>query len=108
MRRPVRIVAVDSLESLNLINVIIDNTSDFHLVNEYTELDKALKLISRDLPDIFLVDINHRNFRSPVSISSIKAKLPYVEVIALSDEVSDVLVKDCFSNGASGFIEKKS
>ncbi len=106
MKRIKRIVAVDSSVSLNLIHVIVGSSSEYLLVNEYTSMARAIKMLKKDLPDIVLVDVNIPECAGPDTIKKIKESLPYIEVIAMSESNDDDLVKACIANGASGFIEK--
>lgn len=106
MSRSNRVIAIGTEEFLNLMNVVVSDTSDFVLVNEYTAVTRAVKMLGKDLPNIALVDINCPAYQGSDAIRKIKETLPYVEVVAISEKNDDKLVKDCISNGASGFVEK--
>lgn len=106
MNKQIRIVSVGSEELLNLIHVVLDRARECVLVNEYTQVSKAVKMLNRDLPDIVLVDLSTPDCNGSSSIKRIKETLPYIEIVVISDFIEDKLLKECISHGASGFIEK--
>jgi len=106
MNRVKRIVSIDTQESLNLIHVVIGSSSDYLLVNEYSNMDRAIRMLSKDLPDMVLVDVSIPQSSGSDSIKKIKETLPYIDIIVVSASIDDRLIKDCIASGASGFIEK--
>jgi len=106
MSKQIRIVSIGTEELLNLVHVVLSGANECLLVNEYTQILKAVKMLNRDLPDIVLVDLSNPDCHGAASIKRIKETLPYIEIVVISAKTEDMLLKEYISHGASGFIER--
>jgi DNA-binding NarL/FixJ family response regulator len=86
--------------------LLIDKTNGFEVVNSYYSYDEAALNISKDMPDVILLDVQLPGTNGIDAIPEIKRNLPGCQVVILSVyEFEDLIIK-AYANGASGYLTK--
>ena len=71
---------------------LINQGSDYSVVNAYSNAEEAIKKINDDMPDICLMDIELPGMNGIEAISKIKAILPDTHVVVVTVYENDELV----------------
>lgn len=87
---------------------LINQNSDYAVINAYSNAEDAIKRIKDDMPDICLMDIELPGMNGIEAISKIKAILPDTHVVVVTVYENDELVFKALCEGASGYLTKNT
>ena len=85
---------------------LINSSSQFRVLDSYASAEEALKHITKDPPDIVMVDIKLPGKSGIDFISNVKAALPDVLCMVCSYYDDNEYVFNALKNGAVGYILK--
>jgi len=103
----VSIVEDDPDIRANLVH-LISRTAGFRLAGEYSSGEEALNQITKDAPDVVLMDINLPRMNGIECVRQLKSELPSLQVLMLTVyEDSDQIFKSLRA-GASGYLLKRT
>jgi len=90
------------------IQSMLKDASEIEIAGLYDSATATLNAITKDAPDILLLDINLPDINGIELCKQLKKKLSHLKVIAISnyDEVS--FVKRMLNNGADGYLLKNT
>lgn len=104
-----RIVIVEDNDDLrNAYEMIISGLADYTVVATYSNCEDSLKRITKDCPDLLLIDLTLPGMSGLEGIVRYKKLLPKLKVIVLSVHDDSDNVFNAFCSGASGYITKDS
>jgi DNA-binding NarL/FixJ family response regulator len=113
MDEPVKILLIeDSPEYRDVIGMAFDRDKNFELIHTTGTAERALNLLeqaqSRDIPDLILLDLNLPGMNGVEAVANLRAIVPGVKILVLtqSDREEDVL--RAITAGASGYLLKSS
>ncbi len=87
---------------------LINQSSDYIVVNAYSNAEDAIKKIKEDAPQICLMDIELPGMSGIDAIPKIKAILPDTHVVVVTVYENDDLVFKALCEGASGYLTKNT
>ena len=85
---------------------LINETTDFHVVNAYASAEQAFKGIKNDDPLIVLLDVELPGMSGIEAITKIKALVEDVYILMLTVYDHQQTVFEALSKGASGYLTK--
>ena len=85
---------------------LINETTDFHVVNAYASAEQAFKSIKNDDPLIVLLDVELPGMSGLEAITKIKALVEDVYILMLTVYDHQQTVFEALSKGASGYLTK--
>ena len=88
------------------LRCLIEKQSDWEVVGEAEDGQKAVQLAGELLPDIVIMDVAMPNLNGIEATRQIVDKLPSIRVVALSMHSSRHFVVDMLKAGASGYVLK--
>ena len=88
--------------------MLINGTPGYHCVGTYRTVEDALRAISRDVPDVLLLDINLPGMPGSEGVKPLKQRLPPMEVLMLTVYAEQDKVFESICNGASGYLLKET
>ena len=99
-------VTDDHAMVVEMLIPIINDSGIAHVTGYSLTLSDCRKALSRDLPDVLLLDINMTDGNGIVFCAEMHKQYPKLKIIALTghDEYSNVMMM--MKNGASGYIVK--
>ena len=105
MMRNLRVVIVDD-HAMFRTGVKAELTGFVDVVGEAADVDSAVELISRELPDVVLLDVHLPGGGGTEVLRRVGTRLPQVHVLALSvsDAAEDVVA--VIRGGARGYVTK--
>src|ERR1700733_950897 len=105
----IRVVLIEDDETIRKgYQYLIDINNACKVVATYPSAEEAILNISRDRPDVVLLDIVLPGISGIDAISKIKLIAGSVEIIILTVLESEELIFDALSRGASGFLTKNT
>lgn len=87
---------------------LINHTSPYQVVNTYPSFDSARHKITKDNPDVILLDIQLPGTNGIDALPILKKLLPRVYIIILSVYETERMILDALANGASGYFTKNT
>jgi DNA-binding NarL/FixJ family response regulator len=90
------------------IETMISNTPEIEVVGTYNNAHDTLKRISRDKPDILLLDINLPDINGINLCKQLLKNYPNLKIIALTNYEDTSFVKRILNNGAHGYLLKNT
>ncbi|WP_225872615.1 response regulator [Pedobacter frigoris] len=87
---------------------LINNTSPYIVVNTYPSFDLAKQKISRDNPDVIILDIQLPGTNGIEALPQLKKMLPHTHIIMLTVYETEKTILDALANGASGYFTKNT
>ena len=111
MGKSVKILLIeDSPEYRDVIGLAFDRDENFELIHTTGTAERALNLLeqSQVIPDLILLDLNLPGMNGVEAVASLRAMVPGVKILVLtqSDREDDVL--QAIMAGASGYLLKSS
>jgi DNA-binding NarL/FixJ family response regulator len=108
MREKHRIVIIeDDLRLRNSFVETINQSSNYVVAGEYSDVNTALKRIN-ELPNVIIfLDVHLGDVNSIEHIETIKRQNPYNKVVMLSSDSSSYSIVNAFQNGADGYLLKE-
>lgn len=109
MEKFIKVVIIEDDEVIrNGYRFLIGETDGYLVTNAYPSFEEAIKTIHNDFPDVVLLDIDLPGISGINAIPKIKKAVPQAQVLILTVYDSERLVFEALSNGASGYITKKT
>ncbi|HZV69039.1 MAG TPA: response regulator transcription factor [Saprospiraceae bacterium] len=93
------------LEGLQLL---LQDQREIHVVKICRSAKDLLEYLSREAPDVILLDINMPEMNGIEACKTIKKEHPAIKVIALSMITEANLIKLMLKNGAEGYLHKNA
>ncbi|HWO02635.1 MAG TPA: response regulator transcription factor [Blastocatellia bacterium] len=90
------------------LQMLINGTVGYRCTGGYRSMEDALYEISRDLPDVVLVDIGLPRMQGDEGIRILKERYPNLLLIALTVFDDDEQIFNAICAGASGYLLKKT
>lgn len=105
-----RIVLIeDDSELKELYKLILKSVDKYQFVNAYESCEEAFSNLSKDKPNIILMDINLSSGINGIEGTKyVKSKFPHIEVVIVTVYDDSELVFEALRAGASGYITKSS
>lgn len=104
-----RVVLVeDDQEIRNSFSLIVNSSPKFTVVNGYGDGEEAIKNLSKDKPEIVLMDIELPGMNGIQATKTIKDKFPSADIIMVTVYEDSDLVFEALKAGASGYITKSA
>ena len=104
---PIRILLVDDHAMVRRgMRDFLELHDDLVVVGEAADGVEALEATARLAPDVVIMDLLMPNMDGIAATAEIKARHPYVEVVALTSFVDEDRVTAAIEAGASGFLLK--
>ncbi len=102
------LIVEDDEEIRNSFTLIVNSSDKFTVVNGYSSGESATHNLSKDMPDIVLMDIELPGMNGIKATRIIKDKCPKAEVVMVSVYEDSDLVFEALKAGASGYITKSA
>lgn len=104
-----RVVLVeDDQEIRNSFNLIVNSSQRFLVVGTYSNCEDAIAALSKDKPEIVLMDIELPGMNGIKGTQIIRDKSPHTEIIMVTVYEDSDLVFEALKAGASGYITKSA
>lgn len=87
---------------------LINHTSPYTVVNTYPSFDASRNKISKDNPDVILLDIQLPGTSGIDALPILKKLLPSTYIIMLTVYETEKMILDALANGASGYFTKNT
>ena len=87
---------------------LINNTSPYQVVSTYPSFDAARQKISKDHPDVIILDIQMPGTNGIDALPVLKKLLPKVYIIMLTVHETEKIILEALANGASGYFTKNT
>lgn len=102
-----RVVLVeDDIIIRDSFTTLINESTDFQVVNAWATAEDALKNMTQDAADIYLLDIELPGLKGVDVISKIKQQQADTKVVMVSVYENDEMVFKSLCEGASGYLTK--
>lgn len=96
----------DNIPFRDAFEEIISATSDFYVINSYTNCETAIEACIADKPDIVLMDVELPGINGVEGTKRLKKKLPNTSVIMVTVYENSEIVFDALCAGATGYLTK--
>lgn len=104
-----KVVVVEKIKTIREgIKIFLDRFSNFECVASYSDFETFRDELSTTLPDIVLIDQNHKTIPVLEEISNLKKEYPNIIVVMLTMNEENDHLFDTILNGASGYINKNA
>ena len=104
-----RIVLIDSDQKfLTVASSMIELSEKFVFVASYNSCEEAIKQLSKDVPEIILMEVDFPNMKGTDAVMMIKGVFPQIEIIIVTNYVDDDIIFDVLSSGATGYLLKSN
>ena len=90
------------------IKLILESASDFKLLGEAEDGQKAVTLVRELQPDILLLDLKLPKLMGFDVARQVKQFVPRTRILVLSSHDTDIYVKEAMQSGADGYVLKGS
>lgn|ERR1700683_1250715 len=100
------VIVEDDLVTREVFQNLIDDADGISVQNTYASAEDAFKGITRDDPDVILLDVGLPGINGVEAIGRLKKLVPQAHVIILTVFEMENLVFDALCNGASGYLVK--
>lgn len=87
---------------------LINNTSGYRVVGSYPSFESASKKITKDNPDVILLDVELPGISGIDAIPKLKKLVPEAFILILTVYEQDLLIFRALGNGASGYLTKNT
>jgi DNA-binding NarL/FixJ family response regulator len=102
------LIVEDDQEIRNSFSLIVNSSQKFTVVNAYPKCEEAIDNLSRDKPEIILMDIELPGINGIQGTKIIKDKAPHTDIVMVSVYEDSELVFEALKAGASGYITKSA
>lgn len=98
----------DHLLVMQGIESMLQNEGAIQITGKYPSAERTLEALSKEVPDILLLDINLPDINGIDLCKQLLALYPELKIIALSSHDDTNFVKRILKNGASGYLLKNT
>ncbi len=106
---PIKVAIVeDDARVCESLAILINGARDFSCVGSFPNAETALKNISRNWPDVLLMDINLPGMSGIECAARLKEQRPSLQIIMLTSYEDDERIFDSLKSGASGYLLKRA
>ena len=98
----------DHLLVMQGIESMLQNEVAIQITGKFPSAEKTLEALSKEVPDILLLDINLPDINGIDLCKQLLALYPELKIIALSSHDDTNFVKRILKNGASGYLLKNT
>ncbi|MCI0752137.1 MAG: response regulator transcription factor [Flammeovirgaceae bacterium] len=102
------LIVEDDQEIRNSFSLIVNSSQKFMVVNSYGNCEEAIENITRDKPEIVLMDIELPGMNGIQGTKYIKDKHPHIDVVMVTVYEDSELVFEALKAGAAGYITKSA
>jgi DNA-binding NarL/FixJ family response regulator len=102
------LIVEDDQEIRNSFSLIVNSSQKFMVVNSYGNCEEAIENISRDKPEIVLMDIELPGINGIQGTKAIKDKFPHIDIVMVTVYEDSELVFEALKAGAAGYITKSA
>jgi len=102
------LIVEDDQEIRNSFSLIVNSSQKFMVVNSYANCEEAIDNISRDKPEIVLMDIELPGINGIQGTKTIKDKFPHIDIVMVTVYEDSELVFEALKAGAAGYITKSA
>ncbi len=102
------VIIEDDQEIRDSFNLIVNSSQRFLVVSTYSNCEDAIAALSRDKPEIVLMDIELPGMNGIKGTQIIRDKNPNTEIIMVTVYEDSDLVFEALKAGASGYITKSA
>lgn len=104
-----RIVLIDSdPKFLTVATSMIELADKFVFINSYNSCEDAVNQLTKDMPDIILMEVDFPTVKGGDAILTIKGVNPAVEIVIVTNYIDDDIIFDVLSSGATGYLLKSN
>lgn len=102
-----RVIIIEDEEDLRVaFKAIIDNSSQFTVVNTYDSVEAAMTELKRDRPDVVLIDIQLPGMDGVKGTAMIREQMHHCEIIVMTVFEDSEIVFKALKAGANGYLTK--
>jgi DNA-binding NarL/FixJ family response regulator len=101
-------IVEDDQEIRDSFTLIVNSSQKFMVVSAYRSCEEAISGVSRDKPEIVLMDIELPGLNGIQGTKALKDKSPQTDIIMVSVYEDSELVFEALKAGASGYITKSA
>lgn len=106
---PTRLVLADDHELVrDGIKSLLENETDFKVIDEASDGEEALEVIAKNKPDLLIVDIRMPKMNGIEVVKNLTSNYPEVKKLVLSMHDSEEYVVQSIEAGADGYLLKGS
>ena len=107
MRAPIRVVLADDHAMVRrTLRLLLETEQDVDVIAEAVDLSAVVQHISRQLPQVLVLDLRLPNGSSIAMIRQLRKAFPETEVVVLTMEESPLFAREALDAGATGFVVK--
>jgi len=104
-----RIVVIERDEKLKeMLNVTIEASGNYMLVQQYATAAEAVQRLRKDAPDLIIMNHDGDIHRSTDAISQIKKLQPHIHILVVNDTDEEDVVFASLSAGANGYVLREA
>jgi DNA-binding NarL/FixJ family response regulator len=108
MKKAVTVSIVDDdCELTSKISAYLNKTSSYRCISSYASAEEALAQLSRDNPDVILMDINLGGMNGIECVRQLRPSLPQTPVVMLTVFEDTDKIFRAIAAGASGYLLKR-
>ena len=100
------VIIEDNVPLAKIYKDIVEATSNFKVIDVYSNCEEALKYAKTDSPDIVLMDIELPGMNGVEGTKQYKQLLPSVKIIVITVFENSEIVFDALCAGALGYLTK--
>ena len=103
----IKILIADDQELIReSLKIVIDSNSDMEVIGLAENGKKVLEFLTKNLPDVILMDIRMPELDGVLCTKAIKEKYPDIKIIVLTTFDDDEYIYNALKYGASGYLLK--
>jgi DNA-binding NarL/FixJ family response regulator len=108
-KKNISVVIIEDDETIREgFTYLINAAPNYNVVNSYPSVEDALPELTKEKPDVILLDIELPGIKGIDAIPKIKNLLPKTFILMLTVYENEDMVFTALSNGASGYLTKNS
>ncbi len=104
---PIRVIVVDDHQIVRQgLRSILEREPDLEVIGEAASAEAALELVTRDRPDVAVVDVRLQGISGIDLCRRLHELIPATAVLILSSYINEAMVRECVQAGARGYLVK--
>lgn len=101
-------IVEDDSRTRDALRLLVDGTAGFRCVAAAGSVEAALHAVTREAPDVILLDVDLPGIPGPEGVGALAARHPGAVILMLSVYADEDRVFASICNGASGYLLKKT